>query len=85
MKRAREESTTKRSPKKKSVLSEGLPKRPPSAYNFFFKQERPLLLQRHKEGVETPDFDENLADAIKAGKEKETGALFQAASRTLGT
>eukprot|EP00977_Amphora_coffeiformis_P028592 scaffold36285_cov221-Amphora_coffeaeformis.AAC.1 len=60
-----------------------MPRRPLSAYNIFFKEERPALIAKYEKGESQPDFDANLAKAVEAGKDKDKGAVFQAASRTL--
>ena len=44
---------------------------------------RPVLIETHERGEKQPDFDTHLDSAIKSGKTKAQGALFQAASRTL--
>ena len=42
-----------------------------------------MLVARYEQGEPQPDFDANLEKAVKAGKDKDKGAVFQAASRTL--
>ena len=59
------------------------PKKPLSAYNIYFKQERTRLLDSHAAGTSPPDFDANLKDSLEAGKARKSAALFQAASRTI--
>lgn len=41
------------------------------------------MLKNHQDGKSTEDFQENLDHAFKGGKQRESQALFQAASRTL--
>lgn len=57
---------------------------PKKAYNLYFRKERPLLIARYEQGESQPDFDANIVKAVEAGKDKTKGAVFQAASKTLG-
>lgn len=74
-------SRTLASPSKRP--RKALPKKPHSAYNIFFMQARPELLESNARGKPQSDFDENLKNAIEGGKKKHSEALFQAASRTI--
>ena len=81
MKRQASSQSASRSKKKQKDAS--TPRRPLSAYNIYFKLVRPVLIETHERGEKQPDFDTHLENAIKSGKTKAQGALFQAASRTL--
>eukprot|EP00522_Entomoneis_paludosa_P015289 CAMPEP_0172460288 /NCGR_PEP_ID=MMETSP1065-20121228/36279_1 /TAXON_ID=265537 /ORGANISM="Amphiprora paludosa, Strain CCMP125" /LENGTH=415 /DNA_ID=CAMNT_0013215271 /DNA_START=314 /DNA_END=1561 /DNA_ORIENTATION=- len=64
-----------------------MPKRPLSAYNLFFKQERELILENQREGISQPDFvfpgKEELERQAATGKKK-APVLFQALARCIG-
>ena len=78
----RQENTEGATPSNR-VRPREAPKKPLSAYNIYFKQERTLLLDSHASGSSPPDFEANLKDSLKAGKMRKSAALFQAASRTI--
>ena len=54
---------------------------PLSAYNIYFRQERPALIARYEQGESQPDFDANMASAVEAGKEKAADAADAAADK----
>lgn len=60
------------------------PRRPLSAYNLFFRQERAALIARIDSGKPDADFGLNLDTAVATGKERDDpSAVFQAAARTM--
>ena len=62
------------------------PRRPLSAYNIYFKEERAALIARSDEGNPDDDFRHDLDTIVASGKKRDDpSAVFQAASRTLAT
>ena len=62
------------------------PRRPLSAYNIYFRQERAALIARNDEGNPDEDFQVNLDVVVATGKKRDDpSAVFQAAARTLAT
>ena len=62
------------------------PRRPLSAYNIYFREERAALIARNDQGKPDEDFRVNLDSVVATGKKRDDpSAVFQAAARTLAT
>uniref|UniRef100_A0A7S3L7X1 HMG box domain-containing protein n=1 Tax=Amphora coffeiformis TaxID=265554 RepID=A0A7S3L7X1_9STRA len=62
------------------------PRRPLSAYNIYFRNERAELVARNEEGNPDKDFEVNLDAVVATGKKRDDpSSIFQAAARTLAT
>lgn len=74
--RLRSESKSESVEAKQRRYDDGKPKRPLSAYNLYFQEERKKLLDSHAKGEAQMDF------VVPEGREH-SEALFQAVSRTV--
>eukprot|EP00977_Amphora_coffeiformis_P024650 scaffold16553_cov158-Amphora_coffeaeformis.AAC.1 len=61
-----------------------MPKRPLSAYNLFFREERETILEKYRQGIDQDDFEvEDMPVTTQAESKQFSAKLFQAVARTI--